>query len=66
MKRFATGETAQKHTRIEEPVHKDANKVAGTSRIRRRPTFPPMESQKKKKTPGDKKKMPLKSSQYMC
>ena len=34
MKRLATGEPAQKHTRIEEPAHEDAGKVVGAARIR--------------------------------
>ena len=55
MKRLATGEPAQKHTRIEELEVEDASKVVGAARIRPRPTLTPMEP-KKKKAYGNKRK----------
>ena len=55
MKCLATGEPAQKHSRITKPVRENADKVVGGSRIRRRPTFTPMEY-KKQKASGNKKK----------
>ena len=57
-KLLATGNPAQKHTRIEESVHDDACKVVRAGRIRRRPTFTPTQpnKKKKKKEPGNKKK----------
>ena len=55
MKRLATGEGTQKHTRIEEPVHKDTDKVVGEVRIKRRPKFTLMEPNKKQSS-GTKKK----------
>ena len=48
MKHLATGKLAQKHTRIEEPVREQAERAVGAARIRRRPTFTPIESKKKK------------------
>ena len=47
MKRLATGEPAQKHTRIEEPVYEDADKVVGATRISRIPTFTSVPLKKK-------------------
>ena len=55
MKCLATGEPVQKHSRIGKPVRENADKVVGGSRIRRRPTFTPMEC-KKQKASGKKKK----------
>ena len=55
MKRLATGEPTQKHTRIEEPVYEDADKVVGATRVRRRPNFTPV-LPKKKKVSSSKKK----------
>ena len=54
MKRLETGEPAQKHTRIEEPVYEDADKVVGATRIRRRPTFTPVPPKKKEVTSSKK------------
>ena len=39
MKRLVSGEPAQKHTCIEEPVYEDVDKLVGAARIRRRPKF---------------------------
>ena len=65
MKRMTSGEPAQKHTHIEEPIHEDAGKVVGAARIGRRPTFTPMES-KKKKASGNKRNTPVRSQQCRC
>ena len=54
-KLMATGEPAQKHARVREAVHGDAGKVVGAARIRREPTFTPMESKKKKASENKKK-----------
>ena len=61
MKRLATGEPTQKHTRTEEPVHEDADKLVGAIRIRRRPNFTQIVP-KKKKASGNKKKDALQKS----
>ena len=63
MKQLATGEPAQRYSRIGETVRENAEKVVGAARIGRRPTFTPTGS-KKKKASGSKKKNPVKSRQY--
>ena len=62
MKRLATGEPAHKHTRIEEPVYEDADKVVGATKVRRGPTFTPVPSKKKKVASSKKKDIRQKTS----
>ena len=65
IKQLATSESAQKYTRIEENVHQNAVKAIGAARVRRRPTFTPVLS-KKKKVLSFKKKMLSRSLQCRC
>ena len=56
---------AQKHTRIEEPVHEDSGKVFGAPRISWRPTFISTEPKKKKVLVNKKNKARQQSQMQM-
>ena len=55
VKRLATGELAQKYTRIAEPVYEDAGKVVAAERVRRSSNFTPVPPKKKKVSISKKK-----------